>query len=163
MHCRLQESLRAGLRNTAWAPSAPRQSLMPVTLKCLSHPPRPGWRLSCVCLRPRGDELQSFWGLNTGVMGVFLRAGAGGSSGTVPWPPGQVREVALGSVVPGNGLSGFIPKPCPSQSDHSPESWRVIHTAWTICQIPRHSRRTCDRPLCPTQEEGCLMDAGCPL
>ena len=37
------------------------------------------------------------------------------------------------------------------------------HPVWTICQIPRHSRRTCDSPLCPTQEEGCLMDAGCPL
>lgn len=124
------------------------RALMPVTLKCLSHPPRPGCRLSCVCLCPQGDELQSLWDLKPGVMGVLLRAGAGGSSGTVTWPPGQVREAALGSVVPGNGLSGFIPKPCPSQSDYSPESQRGIHTAWTICQIPRHSRRTCDSPLC---------------
>lgn len=42
--------------------------------KCLSHPPRPGCGLSCVCLHPPGDELQSLWDLKSGVMGVPLRA-----------------------------------------------------------------------------------------
>lgn len=79
------------------------RALMPVTLMCLLwfSEARPEAQL---CL-PRPLSLGTWaavtlgpgvlnTGTGTGVMGLFLRMGSGGSSGAATWSPGQAREAA---------------------------------------------------------------------
>lgn len=124
-------------------PTSSGRALMHVTLMCLlwfSEAP-PEAQLCPLRPLPPGDMGCSHFGgqgvlntgIGTGVMGLFLRTGSGGRSGTATWPQVRLERLPPGSVGLGNGLSGLIPKPCPSQS-HPTECQRRLPIVWTTAR-----------------------------
>lgn len=153
MHCRLQELLTSGLRSSVGPLPRRGRALMPVTLECLSCPPRPAAGSAVSASVPREMSCSHF--------GPEYK---GDGSAPESRRLRQLRDSDLATRSGQRSCAGFCgawewpfriyPQTTPTPERPFSRIPEGHHPVWTICQIPRHSRRTCDSPSAPPRKRG---------